>query len=302
LAESVLNGVTTVYEIATEGWERAPFERSSARSCVMLESIGLGAARVAERIEASRRHLDEAGDEHRWRGLSPHAPYTTTPGLVKTLAGMASARRAPLAMHLAESPEEIELLATGGGPIRAMLERLGAWNEAVFPGGRRVLELLTLLAEADEGLVIHGNFLDDEERAFCAKRADRLSVVYCPRTQARFGHGRHPWRELLERGATVRIGTDSRASNPDLSVMNELRWLHGRPEGAEPELLLRLATGGARLEAGERADLAAWPVELVGTDPLTSVLESEGGPTAVVIGGRAVDLQVLRQELKGGSC
>ena len=33
----------------------------------------------------------------------------------------------PTSVHLGESPEEVELLATGQGPWRQLLEDLGAW-------------------------------------------------------------------------------------------------------------------------------------------------------------------------------
>jgi cytosine/adenosine deaminase-related metal-dependent hydrolase len=90
--------------------------------------------------------------------------------------------------------------------------------------------------------------------------------VYCPRTHAYFGHPPHPWRELLARGGRVALGTDSRASNPDLSLFDELRFLHERFPEAEPQELLRLGTvcgaaalgtrASGRLAPREPADLA----------------------------------------------
>ncbi len=123
------------------------------------------------------------------------------------------------------------------------------------------------LAQAQRALVVHGNYLDDEEIAFVAEHRDRLTVVYCPRTHAFFGHPRHPLPKLLTAGAAVAIGTDSRASNPDLSLLAELRLVAAKFAEISPAKVLELGTlGGARalgsgdesgsLEQGKFADLA----------------------------------------------
>ncbi len=62
--------------------------------------------------------------------LSPHAPYTVHPELLDSLVEMAGDAHVPVAMHLAESREELELLRTGGGPFRELLVELNAWNPA----------------------------------------------------------------------------------------------------------------------------------------------------------------------------
>ena len=59
-------------------------------------------------------------------GVVAHAPYSVSPALFAEIARSADAT--PLSIHLGESPEEIEFLRTGRGPIRATLEALGVWT------------------------------------------------------------------------------------------------------------------------------------------------------------------------------
>ncbi len=54
----------------------------------------------------------------------------------------------PLAVHLAESPDELELLRTGTGPLRALLEELQVWSPDFHQSGTRILDLLRQLAAA----------------------------------------------------------------------------------------------------------------------------------------------------------
>ncbi|MBN1589604.1 MAG: amidohydrolase family protein, partial [Pirellulales bacterium] len=165
-----------------------------------------------------------------------------------------------------------------------------------------VLGYLQTLSGAHRALVIHGNYLADEDVAFLTEHADRMAVVYCPRTHAFFQHDPYPLEKLLAAGVGVALGTDSRASSPDLSMLAEMREVHRRHPGIEPGTLVRLATlGGATalgqqhrlgaIELGRRADLiaVALPEEAgATTDPYRWLLESDTPVVAVWCGGRPI--------------
>jgi len=257
LEESLRAGTTLLGEIAQPGWPREEFDASPIEAAVFLESIGLASDRAANKLDEARRHLAAACDAGRHcPGLSPHAPYTVHPELFAGLIALAAAADAPLAFHLAESREELELLLTGGGPFRELLESLGAWDPTAIPHGARPMDYLRRLADARvRALVIHGNYLDAEEVALVAQARERISVVYCPRTHAYFGHSRHPLPRLLAAGANVAIGTDSRASNPDLRVLEELRLIAREFPELRPAAILELGTlrGARALGQADRA-------------------------------------------------
>ena len=78
---------------------------------------------------------------------------------------MARERGRPVAMHVAESREELELLAAGTGPMAELLQSRGVWQPDLF-GGTTWSSVLEVLATATRALVIHGNYLsNDEDRA-----------------------------------------------------------------------------------------------------------------------------------------
>jgi cytosine/adenosine deaminase-related metal-dependent hydrolase len=103
------------------------------------------------------------------------------------------------------------------------------------------MDYLKPLADVERGLVVHGNYLNDEDISFLAKQP-QLSVVYCPRTHAYFGHQNHPWPKLLEAGVRVVLGTDSRASNPDLNLWEEVKFLSRTHPEVPPEQWIQWAT------------------------------------------------------------
>ena len=263
--ESAESGTALLGEIATLGWDDAALPTSGPRVVAFRELIGLKPEAVAMQIELAEEWLGRKS-EHVIYGLSPHAPYSVAPELLSRSVELATRFHAPVAMHLAETREELEFLSYGRGEFVEMLKSFGAWPENGLPLGRRPLDVLRTLANAPRALVVHGNYLSDDEIDFIAARP-QMSVVYCPRTHEFFGHEPHPWRRLLAKGANVALGTDGRGSNPDLSLWNELIFLRERFPDVAPCTLLELGTlAGARalgcehdcgtISPGKRADLA----------------------------------------------
>jgi cytosine/adenosine deaminase-related metal-dependent hydrolase len=139
------------------------------------------------------------------------------------------------------------------GPLHDLLVEFGAWDETTTSVGPRPLDYLQRLTKAHRALVVHGNYLDDEEIAFCGAHADSMAVVFCPRTHARFGHAPYPLAKMLAAGVCVALGTDSRASNPDLSLLGEMKQIAATHRDVSPETILSLGTLAGALALG-RAD------------------------------------------------
>ena len=124
----------------------------------------------------------------------------------------------------------------------SFLEELGAWDDDWEPIGPRPADYVRRgeLRNAD-WLIAHGTYLEPDDfwqlRPEAAPDGHRVAVAFCPRTHARFGHAPHPYRALLERGVIVCLGTDSLASAPSLSILDEMRFLHRRDESLSGELL-----------------------------------------------------------------
>lgn len=252
LSESQHSGVTAVGEITTMqlpsqavSGSSSPVEVVSFREC-----LGLSSARVAEQLAAASHHVDSLlkAESATWLhpGVSPHAPYSVHPELFDSLVDLARTRHIPLAMHLGETTDELQLLESGSGRFVELLKSVGVWNAAAFPPGRSLMSYLRRLAELPNALAIHGNYLSTDELQFVSQHPN-LAVVYCPRTHHYFGHSPHPWRQLLSSGGTVLLGTDSRASNPDLSVWRELQFVSRlAPDLRLAELLPMITTSSAK--------------------------------------------------------
>lgn len=285
LAESAAAGVVAVGEIASHPWlgVLSPEHTSAVDGIIFQELLGLAGDRQESIVAAAREHLDSSPPGDWDLGLSPHAPYTVRPELVARACQMSAESQTPVAMHLAESPAELELLASHSGELVELLRSLEAWHPAAIPRGIEPADYLNMLAKAHRALVIHGNFLTPRDWRYLAERRNTMSVVYCPRTFAYFGHGRYPLAEMLAAGVRVAVGTDSRASNPDLSVLAELRHAARVHPELAPETILDLGTRASAealgieqdfgsIEPGKLARFAVVPVSPDASDPVEWLL------------------------------
>jgi cytosine/adenosine deaminase-related metal-dependent hydrolase len=289
LAEALRFGTTLVGDIAGRGASWNWLAEAPVRSVVYYELLGLPEEQAAAAWEAWKQWLGERPRLPSCRpGISPHAPYSVRWLLFAAAAGQA----APVATHLAESAAEIELLGLRRGPFVDFLQELGVWDpDGLAEGPEHVLRLMTGPTPL---AIAHGNFLP--AGGYVPANG---AIVYCPRTHAAFGHPRHPFRDFLARGVRVALGTDSLASNPDLDVLAEVRFVHARYPETPGATLLRMATlAGAEalgwqdetgsLTPGKSADLAVVPLTGDNADPHDLVLCSTQPVSAVMFRGRWV--------------
>jgi cytosine/adenosine deaminase-related metal-dependent hydrolase len=295
MQECLLSGTCTIGEITTADAAAYP-DDAEIPIVSLLEVIGFSRARANSAFAAIAERLADAQKAHSRVGLSPHAPYTVSPELVGKLIQLAVEHRLPVAMHLAESAEELELVSAGTGPFRDLLEARSMWDPQAIPVGSRPLNYLRMLAGAPRTLVIHGNFLADDEHEFLAGHADRMSLVYCPRTHGYFQHPPYPLAKLLAIGVRVALGTDSRASNPDLGVLGELRHVARTHADVPADAILKMATLDAAqalgfddecgsVTPGKLANLVALPMS---GKSLADLLAGQTQPAKVWLRGREV--------------
>ncbi|MEX0866625.1 MAG: amidohydrolase family protein [Pirellulales bacterium] len=254
------------------------------------ELIGL----TDDSVEACATIARQFVSRHPSAGLSPHAPYTVRRDLLASLVQLSKESGAPLMMHIAETVEELQLLGAGQGPFAELLQARGVWSADQFAGGLRCLDYLQLLSAAARALVVHGNYLDDEELEFLASHSNRMALIFCPRTHAYFRHPRHKIVEAAALGVQCAIGTDGRGSSPDLDMLAELRTLAVTYAQLSPEAILRMGTlNGAvalgcgeatgSLAAGKRANLVAVAIDANRWDePRQAVLFGDGKVTTTI--------------------
>jgi cytosine/adenosine deaminase-related metal-dependent hydrolase len=295
LAECVRTGTVALGEIATTPWFLHENPPHPCAIVAFVERLGDRSAPVDVLLgeleqwhhENLKRTASADGVGCVSVGVSPHAPYSLSDALFEAAVDWSVRRHAPLAMHVAESRQELDWLDKGKGPFGPLFHALEF--DTGLPPGRSPRFWLERLARAPRALIVHGNYLGSIDLDWIARHGERMHLVYCPRTHEFFGHPPWPMQAALARGINVAVGTDSRASNPDLSLWNELATIARRFPELAPGRILEMGTiGGATalglneefgdMQIGKRAALAWMPCPTGDDNPLHAMLHDGESP------------------------
>jgi len=254
-------------------------------------------SRANEIVNAAVETLKSA--EH-W-GLAPHAPFTASANLYRRCEEVARLENALLTTHLAESREEMSMFRDASGPLYDFLKEIGR-NMADCGRKTPLSQLTEILRDVstpldmtESWMLVHLNELAKNDFDLFARSRNQFSIAHCPRSHAYFGHSPFEFETLRELGFNVCLGTDSLASNDDLSLFAEMRAFQKEFPKIPPDEIFRMVTSNPALALGKPhvlgrigkncwADLIAVPItgstsafeEIVAFDRVVSWLMING--------------------------
>jgi len=254
-------------------------------------------SRANEIVDAAVETLKSA--EH-W-GLAPHAPFTASANLYRRCEEVARLENALLTTHLAESREEMSMFRDASGPLYDFLKEIGR-NMADCGRKTPLSQLTEILRDVstpldmtESWMLVHLNELAKNDFDLFARSRNQFSIAHCPRSHAYFGHSPFEFETLRELGFNVCLGTDSLASNDDLSLFAEMRAFQKEFPKIPPDEIFRMVTSNPALALGKPhvlgrigkncwADLIAVPItgstsafeEIVAFDRVVSWLMING--------------------------
>jgi 5-methylthioadenosine/S-adenosylhomocysteine deaminase len=161
------------------------------------------AASYEDAMEKAREYIKK------WKGhpliiptIAPHAPYTTTPQILRETADLAKEFDVPLHTHLAETFFEVENMRNENGmPVIPYVKKQGLLEA-------KVIAAHCVHIDAGEIRTLHHA---------------GAGVSHNPSSNLKLASGFAPVVKMLEVGLNVGIGTDGPASNNDLDMFEEVR-------------------------------------------------------------------------------
>lgn len=145
----------------------------------------------------------------KWKGhplivpaIAPHAPYTTTPEILRETAELAIEFDVPLHTHISETSLEVENLRNEEGvPVVPYVRKHGLLEAKVIAAHCVHLDMGEIRTLQHAGAGISHN----------------------PSSNLKLASGFAPIVKMLDAGCNVGIGTDGPASNNDLDMFEEIR-------------------------------------------------------------------------------
>jgi cytosine/adenosine deaminase-related metal-dependent hydrolase len=296
-------GTTTVADIEAvpdllpELWDTTPL-----RVISFLEMTGIHAQRDSnEPLRETVEKIDSLSHPRCSASLSPHAPYSTLPELLRSSAKTARERNWRITTHIAESDQEFEMFMHARGKMFNWLRRNNR-DHSDCGHGSPVTHLARNGMLGENLLAIHANLLVPSDAELLGRH--RVHVVHCPRSHDYFKHPPFPRRQLADAGINLCLGTDSLATvrkigreKLELNLFREMRQLAAADKTISPAEIIRMATvNGAKalgmagqigeLSKNARADLIAIPFAAKKADIDDAVMHHASTVSASMIDGQ----------------
>ncbi len=258
--ELIGSGVVAVGDIANSGDTLDLRTREGLHMHTFVECLGFtetgAAARLAYSQEVERQFSGQRSDKKILRqSITPHAPYSVSPALFKLID--AADVDGILSIHNGESEAEYEYFRYKAGPVKELLSGLGVDDAFFLPSGDGPLQdYLPLISESHPLLLVHNTFTGMEDVAFAQRRKLEPFWCLCPGANL-YIEGELPDVPMLARATdNICIGTDSLASNRQLSILEELKILKSH-FALDWEVLLRWATYNGALALGMDSEVGS---------------------------------------------
>lgn len=244
------DGVALLADVSNEFWPDwcACKDVDGLERVQMLEML----APSSEMLESATARLRELPEDI---SVTAHGPCSTPQDLLVLIKNRCRKYNQLFSIHTAESSDEMEFVRHSSGPFEALIAKRGAgslFDFGTHPDETPVgyLDRLDLLDE--KTLLVHCVHVSHDDMEIVARRG--AGVCLCPGSNNYLAVGDAPVKKMLESNINIGIGTDSKSSNRETSIWNEMAILSQPPYSLPPTQILMMATIGGACVLGRDQD------------------------------------------------
>ena len=207
-----------------------------------IEAIGL--SKNASDIFKINLELSEVFAEKKLtNSIIPHAPYSVSKELFKLIKEHAEQSNSILSIHNQETLSEKEMFVSKSGELFNKLKSMGADLKNWIPGKKSSVQtILEFIPENNNILFVHNTYSTSDDLQNVNNKLQNAYWCLCPLSNL-YIEGNIPNIKLfLNYTEKVTLGTDSLASNKELSILEEMKVLQAECNDLSFDLLLKWAT------------------------------------------------------------
>lgn len=172
--------------------------------------------------------------------ISPHAPYTVTPLLFQKINKV---KASLITIHNQETESENTLFQTGTGDLKNFFELNGNNLSHIKANGRNSIQnYVPWLNFCNEIIFVHNTFSSDEDIRFTIKNVNKAWWCFCPNANLYIENTLPDIERISKATENILIGTDSLASNEQLSVLSEIKKITNKFPAITLQQLLTWST------------------------------------------------------------
>lgn len=241
------NGIVAVGDISNDNFSFEVKKRSNIYYHTFIEVLGFHPDRAETAFEKAKTLYSELNGLN--ASITPHAPYSASEKLLKKVADHASNTNGIITIHNQENADEDVMFKSGTGKIVERLQSFGIDTGHFKPTGVSSMQsTLPFLLKAKKILLVHNTFTSLLDLEWLKHYVgDKVFLCLCPNANLYIENTLPDVEMLFNSSLPLTIGTDSLASNHQLSIWAEVRTLLNRfPKLKFEEVLTWATLNGAK--------------------------------------------------------
>lgn len=211
----------------------------------LLEVFGIDPEKASRRMDEINQVALTANEMDLSFSLVPHSVYSMSLSLFRLLRNV-SLENKITSMHFMETKGEEIFLKDHAGPLMSSYLRSGLLPQRLETVKSHADAVLNEITKSGNLILVHNTFVNAKIIRTVKERTN-LFWCLCPNSNIHIENTVPPLNLLIEEGCEIVIGTDSLASNSELSVLEELKTLQRHfPEIRIEDQVLWATVNGAR--------------------------------------------------------
>jgi len=260
-------GTVAVGDIANTADTLEPRLAAAMHFHTFIESIGFTDDHAADRFLWPQKIYEQfagqpSADYLLRQSIVPHAPYSVSPALFGLIDQHKS--KSLVSIHNEETLAENEYYREKSGRMKELYDALHIDDAFFTPSGKTSLQTCMPYLSKDHPLIlVHNTYMEEQDTDWLQGENREYYLCLCPNANWYIERRMPPIPLFLKKDMNICLGTDSLASNHQLSILAEIQTIKSHFPGIDIETLLRWGTlNGAKalqmehiigsLEAGKR--------------------------------------------------
>lgn len=206
-----------------------------------VECMGFADAAAPRRLEHSLAVLAAFRERGLPSSLVPHAPYSVSETLFRLIAALEN--NSPISLHNQESASEDLLYRSKTGGFLDFYRHFNMDISGFTMTGKSSLQSwLPYFSATPRLLLVHNTYTQTDDVRFALSGEQEISWCLCPNANLYIENRLPDIPAFISEGAHITLGTDSLASNRQLSMWEEISTIHRHFPGIPMAIILQWAT------------------------------------------------------------
>ena len=241
-------GIVAVGDISNTDDSFSVKQKSKLHYQTFVEAFTISDDKVDETFKQAKTNYKKLKNLNLPVSIVPHAAYSVPDRLYKMINEFDDGESRIISVHNQETPGEDELIQNGTGALAEVLTDKGfLLDEFSYPGNSALETNLHYLNKNDNILLIHNTFSKEKDIEYAENYSENIFWVFCPLSNLYIEKTLPDLPMFFNKGLKTCIGTDSYASNTELSVLSELKAITEKfPEIPFEKLVQSATLNGAK--------------------------------------------------------